>query len=156
VPFLASAATGGPNTSIYKMAEYLQHMSMQVPEGASPDSLNCKIYNSTIHGWMSSENYSMTHFSLQKFGPRIVLAEFSPAQCGWAENSIISNKCNTTSLFCEKSDVVENSETLGAIEYELGLREGVLINVTYPSVCVDVPCYQVSMIYDLSESVALA
>ena len=138
------------------MAEYLEHISETVPPDASPNSLDCRIYNNTINGWLTSENYFMTTFSFEKFGPRVIMAEFSPAQCGWAENSVYSIECKGNSTFCDKSEVLQDSEGLGALESSLGLREGVLINVTSPETCGhDASCHQVSLIYDLSESISL-
>ena len=153
VPFLASAANGGRNKSVYEMTNYLHRLNEQTPIDATDTGIECAIFKSGIAAWLGAENHTLQDPSLAGENSRVVWAEVYPARCGYC--SIITCpdcKCTEPSS-CLGSTCANETNCASWDNLTIGIRPGALLNVTETST-VKGCAFRTTVSFNLSETVA--
>ena len=144
VPFLTSAAVGGPNKTLYQMTDYL-HQLNNFTLNLGEDK--CGITNSAIDGWLDAE-HSLLDVSMDDEKPMVLWAQILPIRnCSAVSDGIIT-QCHSSVEYPYSCDKVNSVE---GFEAALGLRRGSLIQDTR----VDGEVVT-TVIYNLSSTVSLA
>ena len=134
VPFFMIAFVGGPNSSVYDGTEFL-HRINEITPISDPSALDCKLFDSSIAGWLTSEEFELNEVdvSLDDDDPRIVWAQLLPVRCTDSfSSSVIVPKPDE----CYNRLEIElcndwNNASLDDLHNFNGLRQGSLYEVMF-------------------------
>lgn len=92
VPFFLIAAAGGPNRTVFDMADYL-HQINRWTFTDTDDVDNCQLFLSSVEGWQTTQQHSISSLdvSFEDDSNVLVWAQVEPARCGLT-NGVITPK----------------------------------------------------------------
>jgi hypothetical protein len=148
VPFIASAASGGPNHTIFQMTDYLHEVNLWSYEN---DSTDCKFLNSSVTGWMNAEMIpsKAPDVSFNEKNPFVVWAQLLPTRCNL--NGTITPKPEQCMDDNQNNDVCNRwtDATIEEIEELLSIRQDALVKIPRSKNGVNT-----TVVYNLSHTVS--
>lgn len=148
VPFLAIAGNGGPNRSIYDMADYLHNLNRWT---VSDNGDNCQFLQDSVSAWVQAEQFKMHSFdvSIDTRDPLLAWARIEPVRCDFP-NGVVTPKppeCEENNVWCENWE----QHSLYGITQLFGLRHDFLIEVINENEGV-----KTTVVYNVKDSVSLS